>query len=53
MERSLEFAIEPRDHWYQVTFADFFMVALEHAYRELIEAVPPLLDTRWSFEIAR
>jgi len=52
MERDPEFAVEPRDHWYQVTFADFFTVSLAHAYRELIEAVPPLLDTHWSFETA-
>ena len=53
MERNLEFAIEPKANFYQITFADFFMVALECAYKELIETVPSSLSVRWRFDMAR
>ncbi|MBQ3489192.1 MAG: tetratricopeptide repeat protein [Clostridia bacterium] len=53
MERNLEFAIEPRENFYQITFADFFMISLTCAYKELIEAVPPSLSARWRFDTAR
>lgn len=52
MERNLEFAIEPRENFCQITFADFYMVSLQYAYRALIETLPTLLTTHWSFDIA-
>jgi tetratricopeptide (TPR) repeat protein len=51
MERNLELAIEPRENFCQITFADFYMVSLQRAYRELIEAAPALVTVRWSFDI--
>lgn len=53
MERDLEFGIEPRDGFYQITFADFFMVSLEHGYKELIKIAPKSLGEHWGFAIAR
>jgi|GEM_PF-1147943 len=52
MERDPEFAIEPKENAYVITLADFFMVSLREAYRELIEAAPASLASRWKFEIA-
>lgn len=53
MERDLEFGIEPRDGFYQITFADFFMASLEQGYKELIEAAPKSLAKHWGFDTAR
>lgn len=53
MERDLEFGIEPREGFYQITFADFFMVSLEQGYKELIEAVPKSLTKHWGFDTTR
>lgn len=53
MERDLEFGIEPREGFYQITFADFFMVSLEQGYKELIEAVPKSLAKYWGFDTVR
>ena len=53
MERDLEFGIEPRNGFYQITFADFFMVSLEQGYEKLIEIAPKALAEHWGFDIAR
>lgn len=53
MERDLEFGIEPQEAFYQITFADFFMVSLEHGYKKLIEKAPKSLAEHWRFDIAR
>lgn len=53
MERDLEFGIEPRNGFYQITFADFFVVSLEQGYKELIEIAPKALAEHWGFDIAR
>ena len=53
MERDLEFGIEPQEDFYQITFADFFMVSLKHGYEELIEIAPKSLAEHWGFDIAR
>lgn len=53
MERDLEFAFEKKENGYNLVFADFFMVSLTEAYRDLIEAVPASISERWSFEITR
>ena len=51
MERNPEFAIEPRENYCQITFADFFMASLEQAYKELIGAVPAYLSEKWSVDM--
>ena len=51
MERNLELAIDPRENFCKITFADFYMVSLQRAYRELIDAAPSLATVRWSFEL--
>lgn len=53
MERELEFGIEPREGFYQITFADFYMVSLEYGYKKLIETSPEALSKHWGFDIAR
>lgn len=53
MEHDLEFGIELREGFYQVIFADFFMVSLEHGYKELIEKSPKVLAEHWGFDIAK
>lgn len=53
MERNLEIGIEPRGKFYQITFADFFMISLEHGYKELIEMAPKSLAEHWIFDTAR
>lgn len=53
MERDLEFGIEPKEDFYQITFADFFMVSLEQGYKELIEKAPKTLVKHWTFDISR
>ena len=53
IERDLEFGIEPREGFYQITFADFFVVSLEQGYKELIETVPKSLAKHWRFNTAR
>lgn len=53
IKRDLEFGIEPREDFYQITFADFFVVSLEHGYKELIKAAPKSLAEHWKFDIAR
>lgn len=53
MERELEFGIEPREGFYQITFADFFVVSLEEGYKRLIKIVPKPLAEHWAFDIAR
>ena len=52
MERNPEFGIEPKENFYQITFADFFMIGLAYAYKELIEAVPTSLSEKWGFDMA-
>lgn len=51
MNRDLEFAVEKKEDGYSLTFADFFMVSLSEAYRDLIEAAPCAIAERWCFEI--
>lgn len=53
MKRDLEFGIEPGEEFYQVTFADYYMVSLEYGYRELIDAMPESLSKNWRFDIER
>ncbi len=53
MERDLDFGIEPKEDFYQITFADYYMVSLEYGYKELIEAAPEVLSKHWGFDIAR
>ena len=53
MERDLELAFEKKETGYNIVLADFFMVSLAEAYRELIEAVPSPIAERWSLEITR
>lgn len=53
MERDLEFGIEPREGFCQITFADFFMVSLEYGYKQLIENLPKELAKHWRFDTAR
>lgn len=52
MERNLEFGIEPRGDFYQIIFADFYMVSLEYGYKGLIDAAPESLSKHWVFDIA-
>ena len=40
MERNLEFAIEPKENLYWITFADFFMIGPANADQTLIGSVP-------------
>ena len=53
MERDLEVGIKPKEAYFQITFADYYMVSLEYGYKELIEAVPESLSTHWRFDTAR
>lgn len=53
MERDLDIGIEPGEELYTLTFADYYMVSLEHGYKELIEAMPESLIGKWKFDIAR
>lgn len=53
MERDLEFGIEPRDGFFQITFADFFVVSLEHGYKKMMEIAPKSLAEHWGFDVAR
>lgn len=52
-ERDLDFGIEPKAGFYQISFADFFMVSLEYGYGKLIERAPKSLEEHWGFEVAR
>lgn len=51
MERDLELAIEPKDCGYKVYFADFYVIALRHGYKELLNVCPEQLKLFWEFEI--
>jgi tetratricopeptide (TPR) repeat protein len=50
VKRDLEIAVDKRENGYCLTFADFFMVSLAEAYRDLINAAPSSLAERWCFE---
>lgn len=52
MERDPEFGIKPEEEFYQITFADYYMVSLEYGYHELIKSVPKRLLSHWGFDIA-
>lgn len=51
MERDIEFTIESKDCGYKVHFADFYVIALRHGYKELLKECPEQLKPFWEFKI--
>ena len=51
VENSLELAVEPKEDYYEITFADFYMKALENGYNVVIEACPEEIKKKWKFEV--
>ena len=51
-EKNIELGIEPKGSYYNITFADFFMISLEEGYKKLIDNQPDSLLQHWKFDIA-
>jgi hypothetical protein len=51
-EKNIELGIEPKGSYYNITFADFFMISLEEGYKKLINNQPDSLLQHWKFDIA-
>lgn len=53
LEISPEFAVEPKEGFYEILFADFYMKSLENGYDLLIQACPEEVKEKWTFKVVR
>ena len=53
LEIAPEFAVEPKDGYYEISFADFYMKSLENGYDLLIKACPEEVKDKWTFKVVR
>lgn len=53
INRDFEFGVMPNGNVYRLEMADFFGVALNKGYNELILAHPKALDEHWEFAVVR
>lgn len=53
MNRTLKFGVTPMQDRFKIEMADFFAVALQCGYEELLAARPKMLEEHWQFEITR